>query len=168
MVSNRSTRLLAAALFAAAAVSLASPASAQMVMSHTDAATRTPSTLPSRSPQERILLAAGPVAKPVQVSTTAPKADCTKKNCVLMLGYTADSKYKIYDLEGDINDFSYFAPRANRQYTPDELVGRMGWVDEADMKAGTYRCDFVCKNRAGQIVGLSPTKRWMVDGAKKK
>jgi hypothetical protein len=43
----------------------------------------------------------------------------------------------------------------------------MAFVPMAQVTAGGLECELVCKNRAGQIVGLNPQVKWMQDIAAK-
>lgn len=80
---------------------------------------------------------------------------CVKKSaCVPVVGKTADGKYPIYKLDGDPGDLKYFS--GNTAYAPNDLVGRMGYVAAADAKIKGTECDWICKNAAGQVIGLDP------------
>lgn len=75
------------------------------------------------------------------------------------LGKTADGKYPVYNLQGDLEDANYASP--GRVWQPDDLLKRMVFVDAADVKAGVARCEWICKNRAQQVIGLNPQIKWM-------
>lgn len=85
------------------------------------------------------------------------------KACVPATGRTADGKYPVYALEGGLEDLSYVSPRANTVYKPDDLLRRLVFLGESDTKGGQYQCEFVCKDRAGHIVGLNPQLKWMLN-----
>lgn len=126
---------------------------------------------------EQYILAAGNGQVYERVSTTtkasaAPRADgkfllpgdgniCSvKKNCVPVVGRTSDSKYPVYALEGDLHDGPYTSTKANVIYQNDDLPRRMGFVQTGDVGHG-IQCDFICKNGAGQVVGLNPQLKKM-------
>jgi len=75
------------------------------------------------------------------------------------LGKTADGKYPVYNLQGDLEDLNYASP--GKVWQPDDLLKRMSFVEPADVKAGLVRCEWICKNRANQVVGLNPQIKWM-------
>lgn len=81
-------------------------------------------------------------------------ATCTKRPCVPVTGRTADGKYPVYGLEGELGDLNYFS--GNTVFRPNDLLGRMGYVSEADSHARGIQCDWICKNAAGQVIGLDP------------
>lgn len=95
-----------------------------------------------------------------QAQAAAPS--CAKKPCVPVVGRTADGKYPVYALEGELEDFNYFSPKTNTQWSADAVVYRLAFADEADRKAGRIKCEVVCKNPAGQIIGANPQRKWMV------
>lgn len=125
------------------------------------------------SPQERIKQA--PLNKGqlpvlgnvVQTSASAANtvaATCSKKGCVPVIGRTADQKYPVYGLEGDLQDLNYMSKQANAVYQPQDLIKRMGYVEAADTKGHGIQCEFICKNAVGQVVGLNPEVKWMETG----
>lgn len=81
-------------------------------------------------------------------------AVCTKRPCVPVTGRTADGKYPVYGLDGEVGDLNYFS--GNTVFRPNDLLGRMGYVSDADSRARGVQCDWICKNAAGQVIGLDP------------
>jgi hypothetical protein len=75
---------------------------------------------------------------------------------IKIVGKTADGKYPIYELEGDVNALSYFSP--GLVWTPNDLLTRLAYLEPADVDHG-YTCDWVCKDSANHIVGLNPGRK---------
>ena len=75
------------------------------------------------------------------------------------IGKTADGKYPVYNLKGDLEDLNYASP--GKVWQPDDLLKRMTFVDAADVKSAYARCELICKNRADQVIGLNPQIKWM-------
>lgn len=98
-----------------------------------------------------LLLSAGGIMGGVEANAAQPT--------IPVMGKTADGKYPVYNLQGDLEDLNYASP--GRVWQPDDLLRRMTFVDAADVKAGTVRCEWICKNRANQVVGLNPQIKWM-------
>lgn len=86
-------------------------------------------------------------AAPVQTETAAT---------IKVVGKTADGKYPIYELEGDLSDLKYFSP--GLAWTPDDLLTRLVYLEPADVD-NRYKCDWVCKDSANHIVGLNPAQK---------
>lgn len=80
-----------------------------------------------------------------------------KKGRVPVIGQTKDCKYPVYDLKGDLNDLTYFSRDGDTVWPPGVLLGRMVFLDPSDLKTGAYQCDYVCKDKAGRIVGMNPS-----------
>lgn len=78
-----------------------------------------------------------------------------------VVGRTVDGKYPIYDLQGDLTDVNYFS--GNTVYTSGDLLPKMQFVDPQDMNAHGYACGFVCKDREGRTVGLSPAYKQFLE-----
>lgn len=83
--------------------------------------------------------------------------------CVPAAGRTADGKYPLYVLEGDLDDLNYVSVRTNIIYQPRDLLRRMVFLAETDAKSNQYQCGFVCKDAKARIVGLNPQVRWMLN-----
>ena len=86
---------------------------------------------------------------------THAKEPAKLKNPIASAGKTSDGKYPIYDLKGDLNDLNY-ASSNGVVYNPDDLIGRINWLQPEDAKGGPYACEFICKDKAGHVVGLNP------------
>lgn len=96
----------------------------------------------------------------VAVAVPAPAAASatTEASAVLkIVGKTADGKYPIYELEGDVDDLRYMAP-GGVIWMPMDLLNRMVYLEPADVDHG-YTCDWVCKDNANHIVGLHPGRK---------
>lgn len=76
---------------------------------------------------------------------------------IQITGVTSDGKYPIYDIEGEATDVTYKA--AGKLYTSGDLVKHMVFVDPADTKY--YTCEFLCKNKANQTIGLNPSFKFL-------
>lgn len=70
------------------------------------------------------------------------------------IGTTADGKYPIYQLEGELTDVNYKS--GETLWTSGDLLTRIGYVDQADVNNNGYSCGFVCKDYQGHIVGIAP------------
>jgi len=98
----------------------------------------------------------------------------TVADMIPTLGRTTDGKYNIYNLQGELDDLSYATiedgyvmqqgklVRQSLVYQPDDLLGRMDFISVKDLNKNGYRCDFVCKDAQGHIVGLNPQRKWML------
>jgi hypothetical protein len=79
------------------------------------------------------------------------------RNPVPVVGKTADGRYPIYDIEGDLTDIAYSTSKSTI-YHPDELPERIGFISNKDAKnKAAYDCEFVCKDKAGHVVGMNPS-----------
>lgn len=92
---------------------------------------------------------------PAQAANVRPAAAPKVVNPVKVIGKTADGKYNVYDLDGDLNDINYRTSNSIL-FQPDDLPARMQYLSFKDAKSGAYACDFICKDKAGHTVGLSP------------
>ena len=89
-----------------------------------------------------------------------PQGVRTLDHPIPVVGKTADGKYPIYQLKGELDDFNWFS--GNIVYAPGDLLGNMVFVDMNDIKkGGEYSCAYVCKDRAGHIVGMNPAYKAM-------
>jgi hypothetical protein len=70
------------------------------------------------------------------------------------IGYTPEGKYPSYDLQGDLDDMWYMS--GNTKWEPQDLVGRMVYVDIKDVNKNGYKCDWICKDKYLNVVGLNP------------
>lgn len=93
---------------------------------------------------------------PVAAPATAAPATAETGATIKIVGKTADGKYPIYQLEGDVDALSYFSP--GLVWTPNDLLTKLVYVDPADVDHG-YTCDWVCKDSANHIVGLNPGRK---------
>lgn len=78
------------------------------------------------------------------------------RNPVKVIGKSDDGKYPIYDLQGDLNDLNY-QTSGNIVYQPDDLPDRMVFLSPKDATGGAYKCEFICKDAKGRVVGLNPS-----------
>lgn len=74
-----------------------------------------------------------------------------------VIGKSADGKYPVYDLRGDLQDFDYFSP--GTKWTPNDLLTRMVFLDPRDVNNGKYKCAWICKDGFQNVVGLNPATR---------
>lgn len=79
---------------------------------------------------------------------------------IKITGITDDGKYPVYDIEGDVTDLSYKA--GNFLYTSGDLVHMLVFLDPNDAKSKRYICEFLCKDKKGQAVGLNPSFKFLV------
>lgn len=73
---------------------------------------------------------------------------------IKVVGKTDDNKYKIYDLQGSLNDEHWTSE--SKLWTSADLLDRMDMISIKDVNTGVYKCGFICKDDKGQVVGLSP------------
>lgn len=77
------------------------------------------------------------------------------KNIIKIIGQTADGRYPIYQLRGDLSDFSYQSDSPDLVWRPSDLLTRLVYLDPNDVNKG-YECDWICKDEKGHVVGLNP------------
>lgn len=66
-----------------------------------------------------------------------------------------EKKYKIYPIDGsDLNDIGY--NYRNYRYSPKEILTAIPPIKPEDVNRNGYRCDFLCVNSEGQVVGWNP------------
>lgn len=88
------------------------------------------------------------------------------KTNIFITGKTADGKYNVYNIEGEIDDLKYFV--GNTVYTANDMIKFLdGIPDKEDGKNG-IRCETICKNAKGQVIGVLNMWKKMNVGAKKK
>jgi hypothetical protein len=88
----------------------------------------------------------------------------SKNAAISTAGKTADGKYPIYRLQGEIDDLTYMSD--NFVYQPNELIGKMEFIKKEDVNKGVYACGYVCKDKADHIVGINPAYKWMIKKGK--
>lgn len=89
------------------------------------------------------------------VPSSAPAATGAEA-AIKVVGKTADGKYPIYELEGELNDTGYFS--SGVKWTANDLQSRLAYIAPEDVDHG-YSCDWVCKDSANHIVGLNPGRK---------
>lgn len=83
---------------------------------------------------------------------------------IYIIGKTADGKYNVYNITGPLDDISYEVN--NIQYSGGDLIRLLPAVDKADV-GKTVQCETICKNAAGQVVGVNPAYKNIAVGKKK-
>lgn len=83
---------------------------------------------------------------------------------IYITGKTADGKYNVYNVVGDIDDFNFKA--GNLQYSDSEMLKYLDGVDAKDV-GKTIQCEAICKNKAGEVVGVHPAQKAIVTGKRK-
>lgn len=75
---------------------------------------------------------------------------------IKVIGKTADGKYPVYNLEGELSDTDWKA--GGRIYTSGDLMKKLVFLDQADAFGPNhqYECEFVCVDKQKRIVGLNP------------
>jgi hypothetical protein len=66
-----------------------------------------------------------------------------------------ENKYQIYDLQGDLDDLNFHTSQGVI-YQRDELPERVNFISFKDQQSGKYQCEFICKDKKGNVVGLNP------------
>ena len=105
-------------------------------------------------------------AQPAKVRTLGDPAPRSEWKChpkpskIPVIGCTADGKYPIYKVEGQIDDVKFYVN--GKMANSDWLFDNMGPIDLADTKGPKYKCNNVCVNQFGQFVGLTPGTYAMV------
>ena len=87
--------------------------------------------------------------------TPATIALAKKKHRIPAVGITADGKYNVWDLKGELNDINYSSLDDSLMWETSDIERMVPAINAADVGHG-YVCDFVCKNNRGQIVGIAP------------
>lgn len=73
---------------------------------------------------------------------------------IYTVGKTADGKYNVYNVTGDLDDFNFKA--GNAMYSERDVIKYLNAVDAKDV-GKTVKCYTICKNAAGQVVGVNPS-----------
>lgn len=76
-----------------------------------------------------------------------------------MTGYTTDSKYRVFDLQGQPGDVLYQEQINNQwyQWTDVDLYNNLPHVRREDVDGRTYRCDqSVCFTADGFVMAAAP------------
>lgn len=92
-------------------------------------------------------------------SVMAAKEVESKATQIKILGKDIHGKYPVYDLDGDLTDVNYFS--GNYVFRSGELLDRMDFVQQADVNRNGYECEFICKDGAGNVVGINPAYRYL-------
>lgn len=87
----------------------------------------------------------------------ASKSAKAVTNPIPVIGKTADQKYPVYGLEGDLDDFTFYANSV--AYNTGDLEKRMVYLEKGDVDKNGYQCEFICKDSKGHTVGLNPAYR---------
>lgn len=90
-----------------------------------------------------------------KASIAAIKAE-QKAGRIAKISMTKDCKYPVYDLQGDLDDINYTSHDGSVMWQAGDLLTRIGYLDPVDVGRG-YTCEFVCKDTAGNIVGINPS-----------
>jgi hypothetical protein len=70
------------------------------------------------------------------------------------LGITADAQYPVYKIN-EVVKGNYFIVNG-QMHSNSDLLGRMVIISEKHARSGQYKCDFLCRNGQGQVVGINP------------
>lgn len=97
------------------------------------------------------------VAQPLNVAQANAKVQQAKKvqQSIPVIGKTADGKYPVYNLEGDLTDINYFS--GNTSWRSGDLLTRMVFLDPQDVNHGKYFCEYICKDGFQNVVGINPS-----------
>lgn len=74
------------------------------------------------------------------------------KTTIYITGKTADGKYNVYNVEGDLSDTNWTA--GNRLYSANDMIALLDGVPTAAMGKNGVKCETICKNAAGQVIGV--------------
>jgi hypothetical protein len=81
----------------------------------------------------------------------------SKATQIKILGKDVNGKYPVYDLDGDLTDVNYFS--GNYVFRSGELLDRVGFIEKGDVNRNGYECEFICKDKTGNVVGINPAYR---------
>jgi hypothetical protein len=97
------------------------------------------------------------VAQPVNAAEANAKVQQAKKvqPGIPVIGKSADGKYPVYKLEGDLTDINYFS--GNTSWQSGDLLTRMVFLEPQDVNHGKYFCEFICKDGFQNVVGINPS-----------
>lgn len=97
------------------------------------------------------------VAQPLDVAQASAKVQQAKKAQpgIPVIGKSADGKYPVYMLEGDLTDINYFS--GNTSWRSGDLLTRMVFLDPQDVNHGKYFCEYICKDGFQNVVGINPS-----------
>lgn len=93
----------------------------------------------------------------VAAAMAGHEAHAQHKVEVPTIGKTDDGKYVVFDLKGDLTDITYFS--GNTVYSSGDLLLSLPYADPKDVKSGAIDCEFICKNKKGQVVGQNPMNK---------
>lgn len=80
------------------------------------------------------------------------------------IGKTADGKYNVYNIQGDLSEPNWTV--GNYVYSEADMLRFLPAVDKADV-GKTVQCETLCKNAAGQVIGVNPIYKAMSQGKHK-
>lgn len=75
---------------------------------------------------------------------------------VPIIGRTVDGKYPRYDISGELDDANWSGNNNHTIYQMKDIREGLIYIDMKDVDKGVYVCEFVCKDKAGYIVGQNP------------
>ncbi len=87
-------------------------------------------------------------------SLMAPREAVAESAQIKILGKDVNGKYPVYDVQGDLTDINYFS--GDYVFRSGELMNRLKFIQKQDVNANGYECEFICKDRAGNVVGINP------------
>jgi hypothetical protein len=115
---------------------------------------------PSLASAEGYAAATGGDVCSVQKAAAMEENKKNKKR-IPIIGMTQDCKYPVYDLKGELEDINYFSVGGTVVWKSGDLIDRIVFVKEQDLNKNGYTCSYVCKDRTGNIVGVSPTYKML-------
>lgn len=97
---------------------------------------------------------AGAVVAPMEQAHAKEPVKKPIASPIQIIGKTADHKYNVYKLDGEVDAIRWFAN--GKSYNSEDLASRMEFIKKEDVDNGTYHCAFVCKDGLQNTVGLNP------------
>lgn len=93
----------------------------------------------------------------MSVSGFVRKAHAEQVNGIPVVG--VEAKYRVYDIPTDnLDDISYFIN--GTYYTPELIMHSIPAIQKKDVDANGYKCEFLCINAKGQVVGWNPNVKY--------
>lgn len=117
--------------------------------------TRTDTVARARRRNKLILCVLAGVA--LSITGVVRKAHAEEVNGIPVIG--KEAKYPVYAIPADnLDDISYFIN--GNYYTPELVMHSIPAISKKDVNAAGYKCEFLCINGKGQVVGWNPNVKY--------
>jgi hypothetical protein len=85
---------------------------------------------------------------------------------IYITGKTADGKFNVYNITGEIDEPNWNV--GGKLYSGNDMIRYLDGVPAAMDGKGGIRCETICKNGLGQVIGVPEGYKNLAAGAKKK